>query len=93
MGKFAGIGGCGEGEAVERWSEDSTVGMDRGKGKLPLMFCSSTGGDPENWVWDNREVVKSSGRDGSVYLGWWLGYSWRWEEQGKMVSGIYMRHG
>lgn len=23
-------------------------------GKLPLVFCFSTRGNPENWVWGNR---------------------------------------
>lgn len=44
-----------------RCSEGSTSGMDMGEGKLPLALCRSTRGDPENWVWANREQGRSMG--------------------------------
>lgn len=32
----------------------STGGVDRGKGRLLLVFCCSSRGNPENWVWGEK---------------------------------------
>lgn len=39
------------------------------EGKLPLVFCCSARGDPESWIWGNRESGRGSH---TAYLLFWL---------------------